>query len=96
MKHQRFVRLMLLCLAAAAPPSLARSEQQICQLEPQSLGDWHYRTKVGGRSERCYYVGPRMKPRKELYWAEAPTIPPMSIMEPKPEPELELRWKGTQ
>jgi hypothetical protein len=30
--------------------------------------EWHYRTKVDGRPEPCWYVGQRMKPRNELRW----------------------------
>jgi hypothetical protein len=82
-------------LAILSWPKKARGVE-LCFLAPQGIGEWHYRTKVGGRPERCYYEGTRMKPRRELYWAEAPAIPPMSIMTtPEPEPgEFELRWKG--
>jgi hypothetical protein len=68
----------------------------LCQLEPQGLGEWHYRTQVGPRQEKCWYMGPRMKSRNELYWAESPDIPPMIIMTPpESEPgEFDLRWKG--
>jgi hypothetical protein len=69
-------------------------ELMVCQLE--SHPGWHYRTKVGNRPEQCWYDGPRMKPRKELYWAETPDIPPMlEIKEPMRFPwELEGRFKG--
>jgi len=65
----------------------------LCQPEPGVGNDWHYRTKIAPLpAARCYYQGERMKPRRELYWAEAPKLPP-----PEPEPgEFELRWKGTQ
>jgi hypothetical protein len=67
-------------------------ERMICHLEPMGES-WHYRTKIAPQSDvRCWYDGPRMKPRSELYWAEAPTIPSMTIM--TPEPEFILRWRG--
>lgn len=56
-------------------------ERMICQLEPQN-DNWHYRTKVGGRAEKCWYEGQRMKPRNELYWAEAPEVAPMEVDRP--------------
>jgi hypothetical protein len=65
-------------------------ERQLCNLEPMSAEGWHYRTKIDGRLERCWYVGERMKPRRELYWAEAPKIPPPMSQSG----EFELRWKG--
>jgi len=61
-------------------------EQQLCQLEPRDPS-WSYRTKVGGRSDKCWYEGRRMKPRRELYWAETPAIAP----EQGPW-EMEYRW----
>jgi hypothetical protein len=76
-------------------------ELMICHLQPGDAGGWHYRTKVGGRPQQCWYQGPDMKPRRELYWAEAPMVPPLippiDIMAPEPEPnEFDLRWKGEQ
>ena len=70
--------------------------KQLCQLEPRADSGWHYRTKVNGRPEKCWYEGERMKPRNELYWAETPAIPQMLIVSPpEAEPgEFELRWKG--
>ncbi len=72
-----------------------------CHLEPNDAGGWHYRTKIGGRPEQCWYQGRDMKPRRELYWAETPavpTIPPIDIMEPEPPAsetnEFDLRFKG--
>jgi hypothetical protein len=44
-------------------------EQMVCHLQPADAGGWHYRTKIGGRREQCWYQGQVMKPRKELYWA---------------------------
>ena len=67
-------------------------DRMLCHLAPMDSGGWHYRTKVGGRPEQCWYFGPPMKPRRELYWAEAPDIPPMSIMTPEPDNPIELRW----
>jgi len=61
-------------------------EQQLCQLEPRDPS-WSYRTKIGGRSDKCWYEGRRMKPRRELYWAETPAIAP----EQGPW-EMEYRW----
>jgi hypothetical protein len=65
-------------------------EKQLCNLKPLSAEGWHYRTKINGRPQRCWYVGDRMKPRSELYWAEAPKIPPPMSQTG----EFELRWKG--
>jgi|SRR5262245_45609166 len=68
-------------------------ELMACQLEPINSGGWHYRTKIGGRPGKCFYLGERMKPRSELYWAEAPAIPPMSIPPPS---QFEQRWRGAE
>jgi len=70
-------------------------EKMLCHLEPLSP-DWHYRTRIRPRPDlKCWYLGPLMKPRAELYWAEAPSIPPINIMEEENEkPPFELRWKG--
>jgi hypothetical protein len=46
-------------------------ERQLCQLEPKDAS-WHFRTKIPPIDAKCWYDGPRMKPRSELYWAEAP------------------------
>ena len=71
-------------------------ERIMCHLEPADSGGWHYRTKIPPLMDhQCWYFGPRMKPRRELYWAEAPSIPAMNIMEPEPqETEFHQRWKG--
>src|SRR5215475_454991 len=51
-------------------------EKQLCQLVPADLRGWHYRTKVPPlMDQQCWYEGEPMKPRRELYWAEAPAIP---------------------
>lgn len=64
-------------------------ERMICQLGSKGDG-WHYRTRVGGRVERCWYLGARMKPRSELYWAEVPAVAPGD----EPAWHLIERWKG--
>jgi hypothetical protein len=76
-------------------------ERTMCHLEPADVaGGWHYRTKVPPLMDaQCWYVGERMKPRRELYWAEVPDIPPpeippMSIMESERETEFDQRWRG--
>lgn len=56
-------------------------ELMACSAEPSGQ-DWHYRTKVPGyvgdvRGDRCWYDGPVMKPREELYWPEQAPPPPM-------------------
>ena len=67
-------------------------DKQLCQMEPLGpLSGWHYRTKVNGKAWKCWYEGPRMKPRSELYWAEAPVAP--SIIEHVPW-QLEPRFQG--
>jgi hypothetical protein len=70
----------------------AAGERQLCQLEPMSAQGWHYRTKIDDRPERCWYIGERMKPRRELYWSEAPAIPPPMLQNT----EFEKRWQGTK
>jgi hypothetical protein len=66
-------------------------EKALCNLQPISnAAGWHYRTKVGGRDARCYYIGERMKPRSELFWAELPAIPPAD----PGSNGFELRWHG--
>src|SRR5262245_6271832 len=83
---------VIVTLAILAVPKRALGgEKMMCSLEPQSRGEWHYRTKIPPlQEERCYYLGPRMKPRSELYWGEAPAIAPASVMAPEPEPP---RWE---
>jgi hypothetical protein len=70
-------------------------ERTMCHFEPADAGGWHYRTKVPPLMDaQCWYLGERMKPRRELYWAEAPSIPAVNITEPEPETEFHQRWKG--
>jgi len=95
------IAAVLTIFLIALPKRAVGGEPQLCHLEPVDTG-WHYRTKIKPKPEaKCWYEGERMKPRKELYWAEAPVIaPPMeipsvNIMAPEPEEgEFELRWKG--
>jgi|SRR5215813_3175351 len=74
-------------------------EKMLCHLEPLATG-WHYRTKIPPRPDlKCWYDGERMKDRRELYWAEAPSVPAISIMgdeqnPPESEWRLQDRWKG--
>jgi hypothetical protein len=76
------------------------AERMLCHLEPLA-GDWHYRTKIHPQPDvRCWYDGPRMKSRGELYWAEAPSIPPPMSIRMTPERDddeiwnLLDRWRG--
>ncbi len=70
--------------------NVARSGERVaCKAEPDTNGEWHYRTKIPGyavgiRDDRCWYIGKSMKPRDELYWAQTPARPW----------ELERRWLG--
>ena len=76
-----------------------------CSLEPLGA-DWSYRTKVEGRSERCWYHGPKMKPRSELRWpapvaskAAQPegedSLPPaFEAVSVRAQSEFEDRWSG--
>ena len=100
----RTVRAVLLFLVAMSLAFAIRTtlrvasggEKQLCQMEPKNA-DWHYRTKVDGVETRCWYDGPRMKPRDELYWAETPRnpTPAMEIREPMRLPwEHDERFKG--
>jgi len=74
-------------------------ERMLCHIEPLAAG-WHYRTKIPPRYDlKCWFDGPRIKDRGELYWAEAPDVPSISIMDDeqnKPGTEWRLidRWKG--
>jgi DNA-binding XRE family transcriptional regulator len=73
-----------------------------CLAEPLGQG-WHYRTKVPGfngnvRGDRCWYDGPAMKPRAELYWP-GPQAPVEMTPLPPPRPaaaqqEFHERWEG--
>jgi len=87
--------LMIVAVISALIVFLAAArggEQMICHLQPMDSG-WHYRTRIPPRPEiRCWYRGERMKPRRELYWAETPAIPPMTIT--APQPAFILRWRG--
>jgi hypothetical protein len=87
--------VMLMMLLILAVPRQARGGERVA-CEPQSLrGDgkeWHYRTKVGGRREQCWYIGRPMKPRSELYWEEQPQPSP-SVTTPLPG-EFEMRFRG--
>jgi|SRR5215475_8695150 len=89
--HQEWNFFMILELAFA----IACGEKILCHMEPGGR-DWHYRTKVDGFEMKCWYDGPRMKPRNELYWAESPSSPPpMDIKEPmRPPWEHDDRFKG--
>ena len=74
----------------------ACAEKMLCHMEPGGA-DWHYRTKIPPAMEtKCWYDGPRMKPRSELYWAETPRVPPlMEIQQPMRVPwEQDERFKG--
>lgn len=93
--------IAFLAMFALRVTGVCAGERLQCFAEP--LGkDWHYRTKVPGfkgdvRGDRCWYNGPRMKPREELYWPSDETVVPMIITDPDPAKmpapwELEQRW----
>jgi hypothetical protein len=86
----RFAVIALTFLFPITAP--AAGERQLCNLEPLSAEGWHYRTKIDGRPERCWYMGERMKPRRELFWAESPAIAPPMLQNT----EFEKRWQGTK
>ena len=74
----------------------ARGGSLPCAASPGGR-DWHYRTKVPGyagdvHDDKCWYDGPRMKPREELYWP-APDVVPM-VVDRLPW-EMENRWQGS-
>jgi hypothetical protein len=85
-------RLIVLGIIGLALSGNAYASEKIaCNLEPvNDAAGWHYRTKVGGRQARCYYVGERMKPRWELYWAELPAVAPITT--DRQPWEAEYRW----
>ena len=67
--------------------SAVAGERVACQSEVmRDPGDdtrLSYRTKVDGRPERCFYLGPPMKPRSELYWEHRPeSIMPGMVEQP--------------
>jgi hypothetical protein len=87
--------VMVMTLLILAVPRQARGGERVA-CEPQPVrGDgkeWHYRTKVGGRPEQCWYIGRPMKPRSELYWEEQQkSLPP--VVTPLPG-EFEMRSRG--
>lgn len=96
--------VIAICLASmfllASLVRYARSGERLpCFAEPQGR-DWHYRTKVPGfngdvRGDRCWFNGPSMKPRDELYWPSppAPEPLPLNVGEPMQLPwPVEYRW----
>jgi hypothetical protein len=86
-----FCYALVIALLFALVITKARGgEQQMCQLERGVGGGWHFRTKVGPHAGRCWYLGERMKPRSELYWAEVPARPTVNHLPWT----LELRYRG--
>jgi hypothetical protein len=93
-------RTIFLAMLITSFPALAG---ELVQCEPQPVtGDgqeWYYRTKVGGRPEKCFYIGQRMKPRNELYWEQsslsaaiAPSESGQGASGLVPAPAFENRW----
>jgi hypothetical protein len=81
-------------VALALSSDAYAGEKMACNLAPVNDADgWHYRTKIGGREARCYYIGERMKSRSELYWAETPTIAPPEVPTDRPPWAVEYRWQ---
>jgi hypothetical protein len=106
-------RLLLEILLAGAIAFMAMSALRVTgasagervQCFAERLGkDWHYRTKVPGfkgdvRGDRCWYNGPPMKPRDELYWPSTEAGPEPIVIDPDPakmQPPWHLapRWEG--
>src|SRR5262245_41372656 len=84
--------LAIVAMLVALIQNAHGGEKQLCQMEPGGpVGEWHDRTKINNKPWKCWYEGPRMKPRNELYWAEIPTIPPLIENIPW---QMEPRWQG--
>lgn len=83
----RFLIALVAWLILIEPVSAGERLQ--CNAEPVGAG--YYRTKVDGHAERCYYDGPRMKDRDELFWP----APPMQVSPAdKPTWDMIERWRG--
>jgi hypothetical protein len=73
----------------------AAAEPIPCWDEPAQDGqEWHYRTKVDGELRQCWYIGEKMKPRKELYWRDKDEPIPLPLPRPAVNEEFEDRWAG--
>jgi hypothetical protein len=74
------VRFLIALLASSLLLELAGAdagERTRCSIA-QMGSDWHYRTRIPGpegdvKGDKCWYQGPAMKPRDELYWEPAAT-----------------------
>jgi hypothetical protein len=67
-----------LVAALLAPATALCAERLACEarVPDEDRTQWSWRTKVQGGDypeQRCWYRGPRMKPRDELYWPPAPS-----------------------
>jgi hypothetical protein len=80
--------IALLVLANA----VQAGERIECEMQPvtSDTREWHYRTKIDGREDKCWYPGERMKPRSELYWGRstAPTNTGQPEEADQPQPPL--------
>jgi hypothetical protein len=83
LEHLKYSAVITLLMST----TVLAGERTICQ--PQAVREgpddhWAWRTKIIGDPNRyydqCWYRGPRMKPRKELRWANPESMP--SAMEP--------------
>ena len=71
------MRFLIALLASSLLLELAGAdagERIRCSVTPAGA-DWNYRTRIPGSEGgvKCWYQGPAMKPRDELYWQPSAT-----------------------
>jgi hypothetical protein len=93
MERKTMIGLLALFVFFAMTLGVVAMEPTACEEQRADDGqEWHHRTRVGGKPGECWYVGKRMKPRRELHWRVAPILLPLS--RPAINEEFEDRWGG--